>query len=41
MFDSVNHTRFPKEDQLPGRASRDNEVKKGARVEYETHNYCV
>jgi len=29
----VNHTRFPKEDQLPDCASRDNQVKKGDRVD--------
>jgi len=34
IFDSLNHTRFPKEDHLPDWASRDNLVKKGDRVEY-------
>jgi len=33
MCDSVNHTRFPKEDHLPDSARRDNEVTKGYRVE--------
>ena len=33
IFDSVNHTRFPKEDHLPDCASRDSQVKKGDRVE--------
>jgi len=31
--DSVNHTRFPKEDQLPYWARRDNKITKGDRVE--------
>jgi hypothetical protein len=30
----VNHTRFPKEDHIPECASRDNQVKRGDRVEY-------
>jgi len=34
VCDSVNHTRFPKEDHLPDLARRDNEVKKSDRVEY-------
>ena len=29
VFDSVNHTRLPKEDHLPDWARRDNQVKKG------------
>jgi hypothetical protein len=29
----VNHTRFPKEDHLPDWACRDNQVKKGGRVD--------
>jgi hypothetical protein len=33
MFDSANHTRFPKEYHLPDCASRDNQVKKGDRVD--------
>ena len=33
IFDSVNHTRFPKEDHIPDCASRDNQVRKGDRVE--------
>jgi len=33
IFDSVNHTRFPKEDHLPDWARRDNKVTKGDRVE--------
>ena len=33
IFDSVNHTRFPKEDHLPDWASQDKQVKKGDRVE--------
>jgi len=33
MCDSVNHTRFPKEDHLPEWARRDNKVTKGDRVE--------
>jgi len=31
--DSVNHTRFPKEDHLPDWARRDSKVTKGDRVE--------
>jgi len=31
--DSVNHTRFPKEDHLPDWARRDNKVTKGDREE--------
>jgi len=34
MCDSVNHTRFPKEDHLPDWARRDNKVRKGDRVKY-------
>jgi hypothetical protein len=34
IFDSVTHTRFPKEDHLPDWARRDNQVKKGDRVEH-------
>jgi len=33
MCDSVNHTRFPKEDHLPDWARRDNKVTKCDRVE--------
>ena len=33
MCDSVNHTRFPKEDHLPNWERRDNKVTKGDRVE--------
>jgi len=29
----MNHTGFPKEDQLPDRALRDNQVKKGDHVD--------
>jgi len=36
MHDSVNHTRFPKEDQLPDWARRDNKVTKSDRVELMT-----
>jgi len=38
ICDSVNHTRFPKEDHLPYWARRDIKVTKGDRVEdkYET-----
>ena len=32
-YDSVNHTRCPKEDHLPEWASRDNKVTKGDHVE--------
>jgi hypothetical protein len=32
IFDSVNHTRFPKEDHLPDWARRDKQVTKGDRV---------
>jgi len=32
ISDSVNHTHFPKEDHLPDCARRDNQVKKGERV---------
>jgi hypothetical protein len=35
IFDSSNHTRFPKENHLPDCASRDNQVKKGGPVELE------
>jgi len=35
LRDSVNHSRFPKEDHLPESAGWDNQVKKGDRVEYE------
>ena len=35
ICDSVNHTRFPKEDHLPDRERRDNKVAKGDRVEGE------
>ena len=34
IYDSVNHTRFPKEDHLPEWARRNNKVTKGDRVEY-------
>ena len=34
MCDSVNHTRFPKEDHLPYWAHRGNKDKKGDRVEF-------
>ena len=34
MCDLVNHTRFPKENHLPDWARRDNQVKKGDRVQY-------
>jgi len=34
----VNHTRFPKQNHLPDCASRDNQVKKGDRVEYCLNN---
>ena len=37
MCDSVNHTRFPKEDRLPDWARRDNKVTKGGRVDLDTH----
>jgi hypothetical protein len=30
----MNHTRFPKEDHLPDWARRDNQVKKGDRVDH-------
>ena len=33
MFDSVNHTCFPKENHLPDWTRRDNKVTKGDRVE--------
>jgi len=33
ICDSVNHTRFPKEDHLPDWERRDNQVKKGDRGE--------
>ena len=33
VCDSVNHTRFPKEDNLPDRALRENQVKKGDRLD--------
>jgi len=34
MCDSVNHTRFPKEDHPPDWARRDNKFTKDDRVEY-------
>ena len=34
MCDSVNHAHFPKEYHLPDWACRDNQVKKGDRVEW-------
>ena len=34
MCDLVNHTHFPKEDHLPYWARRDNQVKKGDRVQF-------
>ena len=34
ICDSVNHTRFPKEDHLPDWARWDNKVTKGDRAEY-------
>ena len=34
----MKHTRLPKEDHLPDWARRDNQVKKGYRVEY-IHTY--
>ena len=34
ICDSVNHTRFPKEDHLPDWARRDNKITQGDRVEY-------
>jgi len=37
----VNHTRFPKEDRLPDCANRDNQVKKGDRVETVTFPMTV
>jgi len=41
MCDSVNHTRFPKEDHLPDWARRDNNVTNGDRVEpvYNTYEF--
>ena len=33
MCDSVNHTRFPKEDHLPDWVCRDKHGKRGDRVE--------
>ena len=37
ICDSVNHTRFPKEDHLPDRERRDNKVTKGDRA----YSLCV
>ena len=34
ICNSVNDARFPKEDQLPDRACRDNQVKRDDHVEY-------
>jgi hypothetical protein len=34
IFDSVNRTRFPKEDHLPDWVLRDNQVKKGDLLEH-------
>jgi len=34
MCDSVNHTRFPKEDRIPDWVRRDKHGNKGDRVEY-------
>ena len=39
VCDSVNHTRFPKDDHLPDLARRDNQVKKGDRVKDRTLLY--
>jgi len=33
ICDSVNHSRFPKEDHLPDWARRDNKVTKGDRID--------
>jgi hypothetical protein len=48
MCDSVNHSRFPKEDHLPDWVSRDKHGNKGDRVEdvtfsfmSETHEYKI
>ena len=35
MCDSMNHTRFPKEDQLPDWVCRDKQGNKGDRVDYD------
>jgi len=40
MCDSVNHTRFPKEDHLPNWERRDNKVTKGDRVQWTTETYA-
>jgi len=32
MYDSANHTRFPKEDHLPDWVRQDNKVTKGDRA---------
>ena len=37
MCDSVNHTRFPKEDHLPDWVCRDKYGNKGDRVEYSSN----
>ena len=41
MCDSVNHTRFPKDDHLPDWARWDNKVTKGDRVECICMYICV
>jgi len=41
ICDSVNHTRFPKQDHLPDGACRDNKVKKSDRVETDTANSTI
>jgi len=43
MCDSVNHSRFPKEDHLPNWERRDNKVTKGDRAKWttETHAYPI
>ena len=41
IFDSVNHTRFPREDHLPDMAHWENQVKKSDRVVYIYMCVCV
>jgi hypothetical protein len=41
MFDSVNHTRFLKEDHLPDCGIRDNQVKKGDHVELKVNLFAL
>jgi len=41
ICNSVNHTRFPKDDHLPDWARRDNKVTKGDRVEHKSRFFAL